>query len=411
MSPKLFANNRLFIILMLGFASGLPVTLIGSTLQAWFTEANLSVVSIGALSLVGIPYSLKFIWAPLMDHYGFSGIGKRKGWILLMQLALAAALFVIANMHPSGQAKGMALVALAIAFFSATQDAAITAYQTDVLLPEERGLGVAYYIFSYRLAALVSGGLALVMADYLGWMFTYDIMAVLIAGCAAMTYFAPRATELVLPSRHIFDTVTAALSDLFSREKILILLLFIMLYKFGDALALQLMTTFLLKGLGFTLVEVGLAYKIVSFVATVLGAFVGGALMMRWSIYRALLWFGLAQACSNFMFVILAMTGKSFTLMAASIFIENFCGGLSTAALFAFLMSLCNHRYTASQFALLSAIASLGRVIMGPVAGLLVAHYGWVDFYIIAFILSFPGLIFLVLLKKRVIGHEYAAAK
>jgi PAT family beta-lactamase induction signal transducer AmpG len=186
--------------------------------------------------------------------------------------------------------------------------------------------------------------------------------------------------------------------------------LFIIFYKFGDALALQLMTNFLLQGLGFTLIEVGLAYKLVSVFATLLGVFVGGIALTRWTIYRALMVFGLAQAFSNLMFVMLAMIGKHFLLMMLSIFIENFCTGMSTAALLAFMMSLCNHRYTASQFALLSAVASLGRVFLGPVAAIMVKNIGWIEFYFYAFILSFPGIIFLILLKDKVLQHATVTA-
>lgn len=400
---NLLINQRLMTILLLGFASGLPLALTGSTLQAWFTEANVNLVTIGALSLLGIPYTLKFIWAPLMDQYKLGWLGKRRGWMLLTQFGLVMALLSLANMNPSSQASLMGLVALAIAFFSASQDVAVDAYRTDVLQVPERGLGAAYYVFAYRVALLISGGLALVAADYLGWQFTYDIMAGLMLLSMIPTYFAPETQDVLPPTQNILQTIQASVSDLFSREKIVLLLLFIIFYKLGDALALSLMTNFLLHGLGFTLTEVGLAYKVVSFVATILGAFVGGIFLVRWNIYRALLWFGIAQAFSNLMFVLLAAVGKQFTLMAAAIFIENFCSGLSTAALMAFLMSLCNHRYTAGQYALLSAIASLGRVFLGPVAGLMVENLGWIQFYLWSFILCFPGVLLLILLRERVL--------
>lgn len=403
-------NSRLLAVLFLGFASGLPLALTGSTLQAWFTEAHINLVTIGALSLLGIPYTLKFLWAPLMDHFSLPRFGKRKGWILLMQLGVVMTLLLLANMNPGLQASNMGMAALAVAFFSASQDISITAYQTDVLTSEERGLGAAYYIFTYRIAVLISGGLALVSADYFGWKFTYEIMAMLMLLSMVPVFRAPQVNEIPVSSGNIFNTMIASLNDLLQREKIILLLLFIFLYKLGDALALSLMTNFLLHGLGFSLTEVGLAYKIVSFAATILGAFVGGIFLTRWNIYRALLLFGLAQAFSNLMFVLLAMSGKQFMLMAVSIFIENFCSGLSTAALLAFLMSLCNHRYTASQFALFSAVASLGRVFLGPVAGFMVNNLGWVQFYIWSFVLCFPGIVFLLLLKDKVSNYVHATA-
>ncbi len=404
---KILINQRLVAVLFMGFAAGLPLSLVGATLQAWYTSASVSVVTVGALTLVGIPYTLKFLWAPLMDYPGFARFGRR-GWIVIAQLALAVLLFVLSFMQPGTQAALMGMLAVAIAFFSATQDVAIDAYRTDILETAERGLGSAYYVGTYRLAVLLSGGLGLVMADYIGWQSTNQCMAALMLLSVLATFFAPReARSVEAADNSLISVVTHSLADLLKRENIVLLLLFVIFYKLGDALALSLMTNFLLHGLGFTLTEVGVAYKLVSFMATVSGAFIGGLYLTRWPIYRALMVFGLAQAFSNLMFVWLAMAGKVFALMTAAIFIENFCSGLSTAAFLAFLMSLCNKRYTAGQFALLSAIASLGRVFLGPAAGVMVHEMGWVQFYIFAFGLSFPGLLILMMLKERVTTYAH----
>jgi PAT family beta-lactamase induction signal transducer AmpG len=401
------ANRRLLSVMFMGFASGLPLALTASTLQAWFTQANVNLLTIGALSLVGIPYTLKFLWAPMLDYFNLPRFGKRQGWVILSQLLLAAALFTIAHMQPSSEVLLMGMVAVVIAFLSATQDIAIDAYRTDVLTPDERGLGASYTIFTYRIAVLISGGLALVFADYLGWKATYELMSALMLLSVVPTIFAPRPVEMLASSHNVFQTAVSAVRDLVQHDNFVLLIFFIMFYKFGDALALQLFTNFLLHGLGFTLTEVGLAYKIVSFVATISGAFIGGLLLSRFELYRSLLWFGLAQAFSNLMFVWLAIVGKSFALMTASIFVENFCSGLSTAALFAFMMSLCNSRYSATQYALLSAIASLGRVLLGPFSAHFVQSYGWTTFFFWAFLLSFPGLIFLILLRNKVSGYVH----
>ena len=404
-----FFNPRLMAALLLGFSAGLPLALTASTLQAWFTSANVNLAVIGALSLVGIPYTLKFLWSPFLDFYQLPRFGLRKGWIMLMQLGVAAALLVLANMQPATQAMAMSLVALLAAFLAATQDVAIDAYRTDILTDHERGLGAAYYVFTYRLAVVASGGLAMVFADYYGWKLNYELMACLMILVMVITLRAPTIRHEAASERNVWQTMLVSLGDLLRRENIVLLLLFVMFYKFGDALALTLMTNFLLHGLGFSLTEVGLAYKIVSFAATVLGAFVGGAILTRKNIYFGLVTFGLAQAFSNLMFVVLAMAGKSFSLMAVAIFIENFCSGLSTAAFLAFLMSICNKKYTASQYALLSAIASLGRVFLGPVAAFMVLKLGWTQFFIWSFILSFPGIFFLLLLKEKVMTYAHVA--
>lgn len=404
-----FINQRTLAVLFLGFSSGLPLALTSSTLQAWFSDAHVNIVTIGMLSLLGLPYTLKFIWAPLLDHYKVRFFDKRRGWILLMQAGLVLTLLLLAQLNPTSQAGMIGLVALAVAFFSATQDIAVDAYRTDILPAQERGLGASYYVFAYRLAMVIAGGLALIFADHLGWQLTYELMAGLILLSMIAAFKAPRPEELNVRAHNVLGTVRDAWRDLLQQDRIIFLLLFVIFYKLGDALAQSLLTPFLINGLGFSLTEVGLAYKIVSFVATILGAFVGGALLIRINIFQALLWFGLAQTFSNLCFVVLALTGKQFFLMAAAIFIENFCSGLSTAAFMAFLMSLCNHRYTASQYALLSAIASIGRVFLGPMAGYVVATTGWVCLFVAAFLLCFPGIVFLLLLKERVSNYAHVA--
>lgn len=403
-----FTSPRLLAALLLGFSSGLPLALTGSTLQAWFTNAQADFAIIGLLSLLGMPYTLKFLWSPFLDFYQIPRLGIRKGWIIVMQLGLMIGLFCMAQLNPATQAGVMCALGMLIALLSATQDASIDAYRTDILLKNEQGLGAAYYVSTYRLAVVASGGLAMVFADHYGWMLTYEVMAILMGMLMLLTLFVPNVEHETATEKNVWQTMHVSLNDLYERKNIFILLLFVMLYKFGDALALSLMTNFLLHGLGFSLTEVGLAYKIVSFVATVLGCFVGGAILTKRSVFFGLWIFGLAQSFSNLMFVILSIVGKNFTLMASSIFIENFCSGLSTAAFLAFLMSLCNKKYTATQYALLSAVASLGRVFLGPVAVAMVANMGWTLFYVWAFILSFPGLILLWLLKEKVMSNVYS---
>jgi PAT family beta-lactamase induction signal transducer AmpG len=399
----LLMNRRLFAILCTGFSSGLPLMLTLSTLQAWFTEAGTSVVTVGMLSLVGLPYLFKFLWAPLMDRFAPIKGGKRRGWILITQVGLIAALCVMVNLDPRIAPKTIGLVALLIAFFSASQDVSVDAYRADILPPDERGIGSAYYIFAYRMAILVSGAFALVIADHLGWRVTYLVMAACMVVAMLGTLFAPDAPQATpLSKSSVWLIIKSAFLDLWQRDAIVLLLSFVLFYKIGDALALSLITNFLLHGLGFTLTEVGLVYKTVSLVATVIGAMAGGIAMVRLGLYRSLLVFGVAQALSTLMFVILAMAGKNFGLMVVSVFIENMCTGMGTVAFMAFLMSLCHRRYTATQYACLSAIASIGRVCLGPVAGVMVLHFGWVNFFMWSFAMSLPGLLLLGLLRRKV---------
>lgn len=408
---KILLNRRLMAVLFLGFASGLPIALTNSTLQAWFSDAKVNMAAIGALSLLGIPYTLKFLWAPLMDHYGLTRFGKRRSWIILTQSAAAISLFLLAQFNPVDDAYVMGMMALLVAFFAASQDIAIDAYRTEVLAPTERGLGASYFVFTYRVAVLVASGLALVFADHIGWRLTYELMGGLILLTIVPTIFSPPLIEKTVATGNVFSTMRAAWHDFLQQDKVILLILFIIFYKLGDALALSLITPFLLNGLGFSLTEIGLAYKTVSFVAAMLGGLVGGVFLLRWQLFNALLVFGLAQAVSNLAFALLAMVGKHFMLMTLVIFIENFCSGLSTAAFFAFLMSLCTHTYSAAQYALLSAIASVGRVGLGPVAAWIVEYTGWTSLFVWSFVLCFPGLFFLLLLKEKVFYHASVATE
>jgi PAT family beta-lactamase induction signal transducer AmpG len=402
-------NRRIQTVLLLGFSSGLPLALTGSSLQAWFTQSGVDLVTIGSLTLLGLPYVWKFLWAPLLDRFIPPLLGRRRGWILLTQLGLCVAIIIMARLNPATQPSIIGLVALVIAFISATQDIATDAYRTDILHPEERGLGAAAVTLGFRIAMLVSGGLALVMADYVGWQVTFEIMAGLIGLSIIATLCAPKETPCIQPTQSLATFIVEPFKDLLSRDKIALTLLFVMIYKLGDALALALMSNFLLGELGFTLTDVGIAFKTFGLIATLMGAFVGGILMVRISLYQALIGFGLLQAFSNVMFVLLAMMGKHYLLMVSCIFIESFCSGMSTAAFVAFLMSLCNVKFSATQYAFLSALFALGRVFSGPIAAVMVHHIGWVNFYWAAFLLSFPGIILLTYLRGCVRSNNEEA--
>lgn len=396
-------NRRTSSILFLGFFSGLPLVLSGSTLQAWFTTAGVSIAGIGALTLVSFPYVLKFLWAPLMDRYSVRWFGRRRGWIAVTQILIALTLMSMAFCNPIQYGYLLAVFACLLAFFSASQDIAINAYQTEILVEEERGVGASAYVVGYRLAILVSGGLALIFADFIGWKLTYIIMALVMLSGVFFTRVSPKNTSHQDSPKTIKAAIVDPFRDFLSRKSAIIILLFIILYKFGDAFGLSLNTAFLLRGVGFSLIDIGTVYKITSVVATLAGTFVGGVLMSRLSLYRSLFIFGVLQSLSLLLFVWLALVGKNFTLMASAIGAEFFTGGMATAAFFALLMSLCNKRYTATQFALFSAIASVGRVMIGPIAAVVVSNLGWAFFYMVAALLAIPGLFLLYLLNVR--GH------
>lgn len=390
----LFCQRRLWIVLALGFASGLPLGLSGATLQAWYTQAGLDIRLIGMLTLVGQPYLFKFMWAPVLDKVRLPWLSFRRDWLLFTQLCLAGLLCWMAFSNPTAHPAGLAFLALVLALFSATQDIAIDAYRTEILKPEERGLGSAFYVGGYRVAMLVSGGLAFIAADYLGFERVYQGMAVLMGVGVLATLFAPD----VAKSHHKKqlrwrDVIIKPWLDWFSRPQAWIILLFIVFYKLGDAMANSLTTPFLLNDISLTLAQIGWLNKVLGIIATLLGAFMGGLILSKMPLLRALMIFGILQGASTLCYFALAIMPMPGMLeVGAALFIEHLCSGMGTSAFVAFLMSVCNPQFAATQFALLTALSAVGRVLSGPIAGYMVANQGWPTFFLVSTLCAIPGL-------------------
>ncbi len=510
MQARWVALQRLVAVTLLGFASGLPLALTGQAMQAWLTAENMDIATIGFLSLVGLPYTFKFLWAPLMDRFELPWLGRRRGWLVLTQLAMAGVLVLLAGTSPTAATRTFALLAVLVAFVSASQDVVVDAYRTDVLPPGERGLGASLSVLGYRLAMILSGGVALIWVDPAqglpwSWPEVYRFMAWLMAGAAVLSVLVlprlpdvPRPTSvprndmlgflavvaavaggvvlsdrfgpviaqtLLAPlwagstlSAHLqtkwtellalmlgvaftlplaawaaraarFDTLLGGLRSYFSQTGAGAFLAFIVLYKLGDAFAGSLMTPFLLKTMLYSTAEVGVVNKLIGLWLTIGGALLGGALMLKLGLWRALMLFGILQMLSNIGFWWLAVSGKGvlpglvipafdwgFVSLAQAtpvdggllmvIAFENISGGMGTAAFVAFLMSLCNHRFTATQYALLSAFASIGRVWVGPLAGVLAETIGWPTFFIVSTVLALPALVMLWWLRRPVRSLE-----
>ncbi len=399
---KSLANRRIGAVTLLGFASGLPLALTGGTLQAWMTVEGVDLKTIGLFTLVGLPYTLKFLWAPILDRYALPLLGRRRGWILFTQFALIGLIFGLSLTSPKNTPWLVALLALLLTFTSASQDIVIDAYRTDVLREKERGLGVAVSVSGYRVAMLVSGALALILADPLGWRLTYMLMAGLMLIGTMATLFAPEPEDAGRPPTSLSEAVSGPLSEFFSRRGAWAFLALIILYKIGDAFAGSLTTAFLIRGPGFSVGEVGAINKGLGLIATIFGALYGGVLLARLGLYRSLMIFGILQAVSNLSFMALAYVGKVYSMMVVAVAFENLAGGMGTAAFVAFLMALCDHRYTATQFALLSALASLGRVFVGPPSGIIAQEVGWIIFFFVTFLAALPGLVLLYKMRQHV---------
>ncbi len=384
-------NRRILAMLPLGFISGLPLALTSGTLQAWLTVEGVDLKTIGIFTLVGLPYTLKFLWAPVMDRVVPPWLGRRRGWMVLTQLCVAISLGLMAVTNPKIHPGWLAAYALLVAFLAASLDIVFDAYRTDTLHPHERGLGAAVWVNGYRIALLASGAGALALADYVGWQMTYLAMAAIMVPGVVITLVSPDPTVVANAPKSLKEAVGAPLVEFLSRPTALGFLAVIILYKLGDAFASALQTAFLIGGLGFSATEVG-AVKGLGIFATLLGAFVGGLLMTRSGLARSLLIFGVLQAVSNLGFVVLALVGKDPTVLTAAVVIENVAGGMGTAAFVALIMSLCDPRYTATQFALLSSLEALGRVFAGRPSADVVALVGWTQFFVLTVVVALPGL-------------------
>jgi PAT family beta-lactamase induction signal transducer AmpG len=397
-----FRDRNLSVILLLGFASGLPLALTGGTLQAWMTVEGVSLATIGIFTLVGVPYTWKFLWSPLMDRFVPPFLGRRRGWLVITQLAIAGLIAAMAVSNPREDLAWIALLAVLLAFTSASQDIVFDAYRADVAKPEQRGLAAALTVVGYRVAMLTSGAAALVLVagsgfiPALGWKNTYLVMAVLMVLAALVTLWGKEPDVQVKPPRTLQEAVLEPLREFFSRPGAWVLLVLVILYKLGDAFAGSLTTAFLLRGVGFPLDVVGYVNKGMGLAATIAGALFGGAIMVKLGLYRALMVFGVLQAVSNLGFMALAFAGKSYPMMVFAVGFENLTGGMGTAAFVALMMALCDQRFTATQYALISALSAFGRVYVGPAAGYATdpkqLGLAWTTFFFLTFLVALPGI-------------------
>lgn len=396
-------NWRILSIGLLGFASGLPLALSGSALQAWFTTAGMSLRDIGWITLIGQAYVFKFLWAPLLDRLPLPFLGRRRGWIFMMQLLCGAALISMSFYTPQGAAGTLAFLGVLVAFASATQDIAYDAHRTDLLRPEERGWGTAFMQGGYRAAMLVSGALALILAGHMGWSWVYRLMGALMLAALPVTAMSPEAPD-EQPARSFAEAVVQPFVDFFQRYGKLALgwLTLMVLYKLCDAFALSLSTTFLLRVPQFTLSQLGAVNKIFGLFASLLGALAGGWVVTRIRLFPALLVLGVAQALVNLGYIWLVHSGPNLYALATVVGMENFFSGLGSTAFVVLVTALCNVRFSATQYALLSSLAAVGRVFLGPLAAWLVPQVGWSNFFVITVLSALPGLLLVIGLRHAI---------
>lgn len=388
-------SGRMLVALLMGFASGLPLLLTGSVLQAWLKDGGVDLASIGVFALAGLPYTLKFLWSPLFDRYAPPLFGRRRGWLLIIQPALAVALFALSFAHPAtGQLLWISAAALLVTFFSATQDIVIDAYRRESLADDELGLGSALYVNGYRIGMLFAGGGGLILADLIGFGPMYRLMAVAMAACIVVTLFAP---EPPLPEGRpttLMAAVFLPFRDYFTREGAWLALAFILFYKIGDTMASAMTTPFYLD-LGYSKTEIGTVVKLFGFWATIAGGTLGGIWILRIGLNRALWLFGLGQMVSTLGFVVLAGLAPTAVALATVVALENFTAGLGTAAFVGFMAALTDRRFTATQYALLSSLMGVPRVLASAPTGWLAEWLGWQGFFLLCALIAIPGLMLL----------------
>jgi PAT family beta-lactamase induction signal transducer AmpG len=425
-----YRDRRVLAILVLGFASGLPLALTGQTLQAWLKESGVSLQSIGLFALVGVPYTLKFLWAPLIDRVPLPiltrWLGRRRGWLIFAQALLMAAIVALALSNP-GQALALtAVFAVGVAFASATQDIVIDAWRVEILEQRQLAAGAASIVFGYRLGMLVSSAGALYLADQFAWPLVYLAMAaLLVVGAITVLLIGepkmlPRGdaerrfaeAQAWLGQRpHLSGPAAATMAWLYasvagpflqfmSRKGWVGILLFVMLFKLGDSLAGVLATSFYLD-IGFTKTEIAEISKLYGFGATLIGLFIGGWMMQAIGLYRSLWVCGLLQMGSNLLFALLALRGHDPLFLALTVGLENLAGGMGTAVLVAYLSALCDVAYTATQYALLSSLTAVARTLLSSYAGFLAGGLGWPAFFLLTTVAAVPGLALLAWLTRH----------
>jgi PAT family beta-lactamase induction signal transducer AmpG len=395
-------DKRMVAVLLMSFASGLPFNLTGFTVQAWLASEGLDIKAIGIFTLVSIPYFFKFLWAPLLDRYLPPILGRRRGWILIYQVCLAVAIAVMGFCSPTKELYVLGIFAVLVAFLSASQDIVIDAYRVDTIPVSERGLAAAAQSFGYRSAAMLAGAVLVLIAAHMGWRLAFLIVACLMAATILGTLWAPEPEVPGQPPRTLADAVWQPLRALFSQKGAWGFVLLVLLYKVGDALALSLYSAFMIKGVGFSLDELSIAGKVNMTVSSMIGVAFGGWVYLRWGTFKSLLIFGIGQALTNLLYVWLALAGKKIWLLVLATALDTGIGGMGLAAFVAYLVSLCSKNFSATQYALLSAMASLPRITMGSVAGFIVAKIGWANFFIITFLTAMPGLALLLVLRHRI---------
>jgi len=399
-------SRRMLVAFVMGFACGLPLLLTISVLQAWMKDEGVDLTVIGMMALVGLPYTLKFLWAPFLDRFSLPFLGRRRGWMLVAQIALVVSIVGLGQSDPVQNPWLLAFAAFLVTFFSASQDIVVDAYRREDLADEELGLGSSLYVNGYRVGMLLASGGGLIMADHMDFSMVYLILAGCMLPGLITTLLTPEPEVPAGTPKTMKEAVVNPLVEYFSRKGALWILAFVLLYKIGDTMASAMTTPFYLD-IGFSKSEIGAVVKLFGFWATIAGGLAGGIMMIRLGINRSLWVFGFLQSFSTAGFALLANVGYSIPLLSAVIAFENLSSGMGTAAYVAFMASITNKKFTATQYALLTSLMGIPRVLASAPTGFLAKNIGWETFFIFCALIAIPGML---LLLKFAPWNEEASA-
>jgi len=392
---RVIFSRRMMVALGMGFSSGLPLLLTMGVLQAWMKESGIDLTVIGLIALVQIPYTWKFLWAPILDRFTLPILGRRRGWLLIAQLALMLSIAALGYSDPVENIWLMVTAAMLVAFFSATQDIVIDAYRREDLPDAELGLGSSMYIYGYRLGMLLASGGGLIMADRMSFTSVYLVMAACLLPGILITLLTPEPKMTAGAPQTLKEAIVNPMVEYFSRHNAVWILVFILLYKLGDTMASAITTPFYLD-IGFSKTEIGTVVKLFGTGATLAGAFIGGVILLRMGINRSLWIFGFLQAFSTAGFAILARIGYNIHALSGVIAFENLSSGMGTAAFVAFMASITNKKFTATQFALLTSLIGIPRALASSVTGYMAKYIGWENFFIACALVAIPGMLLLL---------------
>lgn len=397
---KIF-SKKMLITLAMGFSSGLPLLLTMGTLQAWMHDEGVSLGKIGLITLVGMPYTWKFFWAPFLDRFTLPFLGRRRGWLIVTQVLLMVSICAIGFNDPASSLTPLAVTACLVAIFSATQDMVIDAYRREHLSDDELAMGSAVYVYGYRIAmnGVASSG-ALILADHFPWRVVYIVMGLLMVIGIITTLLAPEPKIDFPAPKSFYKSVTLPFKEFFSRNGAIGILAFITLYKVGDSMASAMTMPFYLE-VGFTKTQIGAIVKGAGLAAVLGGMALGGAFIIRYKLGLSLWIFGVLQSVSTAGFALLTIFGPSIPILTGVIAFENLSGGMGTAAIIAYMALQTNKRFTATQYALLTALAGLPRTMLSSPTGYLVEYIGWNDFFIFCALIAIPGMLLLFKVAPR----------